>query len=201
MASASALVPAIVAAVVVVASVPVVPSVPIVVAGASVVVPVVLTSAVVVPVALAVGAFVAAAVSVPLERTESRQLSREELLYKVGTFHALQLAHNLVSEFGLVPEEELTLRQFLVFVVRGKHGFQGVGVYARVVHLGRQRHRGGREVLHLLKLEVQPVRLACQFGHVLGFATGVARYKVRYKLLFQSVFVVYPVKYLLEFVK
>ena len=59
-------------------------------------------------------------------------------------------------------------------------------------------HRRGREVLHLLQMEVEPLGLHGELRHVLFVAAGVAAYEVWYDLLVQLFLLVYPVEYSLE---
>ena len=66
------------------------------------------------------------------------------------------------------------------------------------IGFGRDGHRGGGEILHLLQAEVQFLGDGCEFGHVGLVAAGVGRNEVGNELLPQVVFHVHPVKQRLE---
>ena len=69
---------------------------------------------------------------------------------------------------------------------------------ARVPRFGRNGHGGGRKVLHLLQMEIQPFGNDGQFGHVFFVAAGVAGDEVGDELLAQAFFAVDAVENLLE---
>ena len=73
-----------------------------------------------------------------------------------------------------------------------------IWVIARIPCLCSYCHRCGREVLHLLEMEVELLCRDGQLGHVPSPASRVAAYEVRDNLLSQSLFPAYPVEYCLE---
>lgn len=72
---------------------------------------------------------------------------------------------------------------------------------ARVPCLGGNGHWCGREVLHLLELEIEVFGYHCQFCHVLSSASGVGTDEVRDELLAQFVATVYVIEDALEVMK
>ena len=87
-------------------------------------------------------------------------------MYEVLAPDAAQALLNVVTFFGFVPEEVLSLRQLLFGTLGTLDGFQGIGVVAGVPRLCGDGHRGGGEVLHLLQLEVQALGEHGELGHV-----------------------------------
>ncbi len=109
-----------------------------------------------------------------------------KLVDEVGPADAPQLPLDVLPFFGLVPEEELPLRQLLLLRLRTLDGLQRIGVEARVPCFGADGHGRGGEVLHLFEVEVELLGLHRQLGHVCLSATGVAADEVRDDLLVQS---------------
>ena len=100
-----------------------------------------------------------------------------------------------------VPEEVLSLCQFLSLGLSAIHGFKCVWMITAIPCLCAYGHRCRREVLHLLQLEVEPFGYYCKFSHV-GFSTPrMTAYEVRNNLLAKVLFFVYLVKYSLEIVE
>lgn len=107
-----------------------------------------------------------------------------------------------VLTFGrLVPEEELALGKLFLLGLGGEDGLEGVGVESRVPCLGRYRHGGGGEVLHLFELEVEIFGQCGEFCHVFGCAARMAANEVGDDLLTQVLAAVDVVEDALEVVE
>ena len=89
-----------------------------------------------------------------------------KFLYEILSANAAQTLFDVMALFGLIPEEILSLRQFLLLALGTLNGFQRIGVIARIPCLRADGHRGGREILHLFQLEVQPLGQYGKFCHV-----------------------------------
>lgn len=113
---------------------------------------------------------------------------------QVGAVHAAQCLLDGVPVLLVVPEEILSLGQFLLFGVCGEHRLQRVGVQACEVGLSRDGHGRGGEVLHLLEVEIQFLGEHGQLGHVFLMAAGVRRDEVGNELLAQLVTLVHTVE-------
>ena len=101
----------------------------------------------------------------------------------------------------IIPEKELPLGLFVTVGAGGVDGLHCVRIYARVKYLGAQSHGRGREILYLLKFEIESFGYDGKFGHILLGASRMAAYKVRDKLLTQAAILVYLVKSFLELLK
>ena len=112
--------------------------------------------------------------------------SAEELVDKVGAAHAAEGGDEGAALVGLVPEEELALGCLLLGCAGAVEGSQGVGVEAGVPRLGADGHGRGREVLHLLEVEVEAAGDDGELGHVLLGAAGVAADEIGYELLVEA---------------
>ena len=121
-----------------------------------------------------------------------------QLVDQVGATDATQLVDDVATLFGLVPEEELALGQLLALRLGAEHGFEGVGMVTCVPRLRADGHGRGREVLHLLQVEIEPLGDDGQFGHVFLVAAGVAGDEVGDELLAQALLLVDAVENLLE---
>ena len=85
----------------------------------------------------------------------SVKLSTIQFINQIATSHALELLDDGASFLGLVPEEEHALGKLLALRLGAEDGLQGIGMITRVPSLCGYGHRRGREVLHLLEVEVQ----------------------------------------------
>ena len=121
-----------------------------------------------------------------------------QLVNQVLPSYPPQFIDDISPFFGFVPEEELTLRQFLALCLGAEHGFQGIGVETCVPRFGGDGHGGGSKVLYLLQMKVQTLGDDGKFRHVLFLAAGVAGDEVGDKLLPQAFFTIDSVEYLLE---
>ena len=110
-------------------------------------------------------------------------LFEEQFLSQISAAHTLQSLLDRLAAFGLIPEEELALRQLLLFGVSRIDLLQGVRMIPRIVDLRGERHGGRREVLHLFQLEMQLLGDSGQFGHVDLSAAGMAGDEVGNQLL------------------
>lgn len=124
-----------------------------------------------------------------------------ELLDEVGPSDASQFPLDTLSLLGFIPEEELPLRQLLAWCLGGEDRFKRVRVVSRIPRLGADGHRRGREVLHLLEVEVQVFGDDSELGHILFLATRMTANKIRYDLLFQALFLVDAVEDALELIE
>ena len=115
--------------------------------------------------------------------------------------HALELLNDGTSFLRLVPEEEHALGELLALSLGTEDGLQGIRMIARVPCLGGYGHRRGREVLHLLQVEVQTLGDNRQLGHILLRASRMATDEVGDDLLAEVQLVVDLVEYLLEVVE
>ena len=112
--------------------------------------------------------------------------------------HAFELGNQLVALFGLVPEEELTLGQFLLRTFGTIDRLECVGMETGVPSLGRDSHGCGGEILYLLQMEVEAAGDDSQLGHLFGTATRVTGDEVGNQLLVQSMLSIHSVEYLFE---
>ena len=128
-------------------------------------------------------------------------LPRIEFADKVGSPDAFQFLLNVAPLLRFVPEEELPLCQFLALCLGTAHRLQCIRIVACVPCFGTNGHRGRREVLHLLQLEVQPLGDDSQFCHVFLPASWVAADEVGDNLLAQVLFVVDAVEDSFEFLE
>ena len=113
-------------------------------------------------------------------------LPGEKLRDEMGEVMAAEAGDDVALLVGLVEEEQAAL----VGLVGGGgghiDGLHGRGVDAGVVHLGRERHGRGGEVLNLLQPVAHLLHVDSQLRHVLQAATGVAADKVRDELVAQA---------------
>lgn len=124
-----------------------------------------------------------------------------QFVYQVISSHALQFADDVAAFFGLVPEEEHALGQFLFLGLGREDRFQCVRMESRVPGFCRYGHRGRGEVLNLFQVEVQVLGDDCQFGHVFFRASRMAADEIGDKLLAQVQFLVQLVEDALEAVE
>ena len=82
-------------------------------------------------------------------------LSTIEFLYEVRTANASELMLDISAFLGFIPEEELPLGELLLRSFGREYGLESIRVVTRIPGLGRNGHRRWREVLHLLKMEVE----------------------------------------------
>ena len=97
----------------------------------------------------------------------------EEFFDEVGAPHAFELVHNALAFLLFVPEEELTLGQFVSLCFCGEYGLECIGMVACVPGFGGYGHGSGGEVLYLFQMEVKLFGDDCQFCHVLCRAAWV----------------------------
>src|SRR5712691_8353094 len=70
--------------------------------------------------------------------------------------------------------QQCAMHRLLVGAARHVYRLAGIGVVARVIHVRRQRHGRGREVLHLLRAPAVLGEVLGQLHHVLHLAAGMA---------------------------
>ena len=128
-------------------------------------------------------------------------LSLIEFPDEVGTANTAQALLNLPAFLGLVPEEILSLCQFLAWRLGREDRFKGVGVIARVPHFCGNGHGGRSEVLNLFQMKVELLGEYCQFGHVFLMTARVAGDEVGDDLLVQMLLAVDAVEHALELVE
>jgi hypothetical protein len=109
------------------------------------------------------------------------------------------LARGLGSVF--IPEEILTLGEFLFLGFGSKDGLESVGVVTSVEHLCGSCHRCRGKVLHLLQFVAHLLGKVSKLCHVLLTTTRVRGDEVRDELLTQTFFLVYAVKDALEVIE
>lgn len=80
---------------------------------------------------------------------------------------------NRFAGFGFIPEEKLTLRQFLGLCARRIHLFHGVGMITGVIDFSGKSHGRRREVLYLLQMEIELPRLCSKLSHIFFMASGM----------------------------
>ena len=80
--------------------------------------------------------------------------ARIELSQKVGAVKLRQRIEDKTLIIVVVPEEIFSLGEFVILLYRSIHRLKCVGVHATIICFGRNGHRRGREVLHLLEVEV-----------------------------------------------
>ena len=119
---------------------------------------------------------------------------RKEAGDEVFAPNAPEFPRYIPALLGLIPEEKLPLGELLPWCLRTIHGFKRIGVVARIPCFSRDGHRRGCEVLYLFKMKVECFRDDSKLGHILFAAAWVRTNKIRYKLLFESGFLVNPVE-------
>ena len=87
--------------------------------------------------------------------------------------YSIEVAPDGVLLLRLIPEKELPLAEFIFFRTRHKNRLHRHGIQARIIHYRRERHGCGREVLHLLEVEIELLGFERQLGHVLHGASGM----------------------------
>lgn len=92
---------------------------------------------------------------------------------------SLQGAAQCFLHLRLIPEEETPLLLLLLGRAGDVHRLAVVGMHAGGVDLGRDRHRRGREILHLLQAEAEVLGLEGELGHILGARAGVGADEIR----------------------
>ena len=126
---------------------------------------------------------------------------RTELLNQVWASYAAQALLDATTLFGLVPEEILALSQLVSLRLGTLNGLQRIRVVTSIPRLSRYRHWCGREVLHLLQLEVQLFGLDRQLSHICLRASGMAGYEVGDNLLVQMLLTIDAVEDALEVIE
>ena len=124
-----------------------------------------------------------------------------ELVYEVCSPHPTQLADDFSAFFGLIPEEEHVLSQFLFRGVSREHGFECIRVIAAVPCFCADGHGSGRKVLYLLQVEIHVACQYSQFCHVLWRAPRVRTDEIGNELLIETRFTVDVVEDALEVVE
>ena len=79
----------------------------------------------------------------------------EQFFDKLGFSYTTQTLFDSPTFLRLIPEEILTLGQFLLLALGTLDGFEGIGVIAGIPRLGGDRHGRRSEVLNLFELEVE----------------------------------------------
>ena len=110
----------------------------------------------------------------------------EEFGNELGTSVAPKASLDVAPQFGTVEEEEPTLVGLVAG--RGGHvdGLHRGGVDTGVVHLGRESHGRGGEVLYLLQPVAHLFHLHGQISHVIQTTTWMAAYEIGYQLVAQA---------------
>ena len=106
-----------------------------------------------------------------------------QLVNQIFSSYPSQFIDNISPFFGFVPEEELTLCQFLALGLGTEYGFQCIGVETSVPCFGSNGHGGRSKVLYLFQMKVQTLDDDGKFRHVFFLAAGVAGDKVGDELL------------------
>lgn len=124
-----------------------------------------------------------------------------KLRYQIGTADTTKFSLYIPPFFGFIPEEELPLGKFFLRALGAEHGFKRIGVIASIPCFGAHGHGGGGEVLHLLKMEVEPFGGNGKFCHIFFCAAWMATDKVGDDLFAQLLLFVNLVKDALELLK
>ena len=117
---------------------------------------------------------------------------------EVRAADASQFALDVAPLFGLIPEEELALGEFLALCLGAEDGLEGIRVEACVPGLCGHSHGRGREVLHLLEVEVEALGDDGELGHIGLFASRVGTDEIGDDLLAEVLFAVDAVEDALE---
>ena len=125
----------------------------------------------------------------------------EQAFDEVGMSDASQALFDVSALLGFIPEEVLPLCKLFAGSLCAVYGLQRIGIIARIPGFGGHRHRGGGEVLHLFKLEVELLGDYGEFSHVYFVATGVTGNEIGDNLLAEMCFLVDAVEHVLELVK
>ena len=120
---------------------------------------------------------------------------------QIGAAYTAQTLLDASSLFGLVPEEVLSLGEFLAWCLGREDFLEGVRVVARIPRLGGVGHRRRREVLYLFEVEVEILSDDGEFGHIGLVAAWVGADEVGDDLLMESLFAVDAVEDALELVE
>ena len=123
---------------------------------------------------------------------------RIQLRDEVGSADTTETLLYVTTLLRLVPEEVLTLGEFLTLALGREDGLEGVGIVARVPGLCSDSHGRGGEVLHLFKMEVELFGKHGKFGHVFFQTAGVGGDEVRDDLLAEILLAVDAVEDTLE---
>ena len=110
-------------------------------------------------------------------------LTSEEFTEEVFPAYLKEAVGDLPAKLGLIPKEELPLRQFLLLGACRVDLLKGIGMIAGVVNLRGKGHGRGGEVLHLLEMKMQILGLDSQLRHIFFPASGVAGDEVGDELL------------------
>ena len=121
-----------------------------------------------------------------------------ELVYEILPTYATQLVEDGTPLLWLVPEEEQTLRQLLLFATGTEYRLHRIGMITRVPNFGRYRHGSGREVLYLLQVEIQPLGNDGQLCHVFLTTSRMTGNEIWDELLTKSCLLIDTVEQLLE---
>ena len=106
---------------------------------------------------------------IPFHRTHAV----EKLVCQVRSSDTSQFRFYFLLFFRLIPEEELSLCQFLPLCFGTEYRLQCIGMKSAVPCFGGYSHRSRGKVLYLLQMKVQPFGDNSQFRHVFFLAAGV----------------------------
>ena len=120
---------------------------------------------------------------------------------EVSASDTAQTLFYATSFLGFVPEEILSLGELFMLALGTEHGFECIGIIARIPSFGSYRHGGRREVLYLFEMEVELFGDDSQFGHILLLACRVAADEVGDNLLAQVLLVVDTIEDTLELIE
>lgn len=124
-----------------------------------------------------------------------------EVTYKIGSTNAPQRLFYVAAFLWFVPEEVLSLCQFLLLGLSAVHRFKCVGMISAIPCLGAYGQRRRRKILHLLQLEVEAFSYYRQLCHVGLCASRMTTYEVGNNLLSKVFFFVYLVEDTLKIVE
>ena len=124
-----------------------------------------------------------------------------KVTYKIGSANAPQRLFYVAAFLWFVPEEVLSLCQFLLLGLSAVHRFKCVGMISAIPCLGAYSHRRRRKILHLLQLEVEAVSYYRQLCHVGLCAPWMTAYEVRNNLLTKVLLFIYMVEDTLKIVE
>ena len=124
-----------------------------------------------------------------------------EFFDEVRASDATETLFDMSTLFGLVPEEILSLGEFITLALGREDGFEGIGVEARIPRLSGDGHRGGGEVLHLFQMEIQLLGQHSEFSHIRFLTARVATDEVGDELLVQVLLTIDAVEDALELIE
>ena len=120
---------------------------------------------------------------------------------KIGTPDASQALLDGASLLGLIPEEVLSLGEFLAWGLGAEYLFECVGVVASIPSFSGICHRCWREVLHLFEVKIELLGDDGELGHIGLVTAWVGGDEVGDDLLVQSLLAVDTVEDTLKFVE